>query len=317
MDAVALGHNRLIQQLTRIVSTAIERLRRGEALRRSDALLARAQYLTSTLSAQLRLSQESLAQAKSDLARMARVTSLGGLTASIVHELTQPLSGIVTNVSTCLRMLAAEPPNLDGARETARRTIRDAERASELISRLRAFFAKESPTTESVDLNEAIKEVIALSSPGLRRGEVVLRAELADDLPPVKGDRVQLEQVILNLLLNAAEAMGGIDDRPRLLMVRTARDEGERVRLTIRDVGVGFESQDMERLFEAFYTTKRGGIGIGLSVSRSIIESHHGRLWAALNEDGPGASVSFCIPCEPEGHESEFVRKALMEGGQM
>jgi C4-dicarboxylate-specific signal transduction histidine kinase len=317
MDAVALGHNRLIQQLTRIVSTAIERLRRGEALRRSDALLARAQYLISTLSAQLRLSQESLAQAKSDLARMARVTSLGGLTASIAHELTQPLSGIVTNVSTCLRMLAAEPPNLDGARETARRTIRDAERASELINRLRAFFAKESPTTESVDLNEAIKEVIALSSPGLRRGEVVLRAELADDLPPVKGDRVQLEQVILNLLLNAAEAMGCIDDRPRLLMVRTARDEGERVRLTIRDVGVGFESQNMERLFEAFYTTKRGGIGIGLSVSRSIIESHHGRLWAAPNEDGPGASVSFCIPCEPEGHESGFVRKALVEGGQM
>jgi len=296
MDAVALGHNRLIQQLTRIVSTAIERLRRGEALRRSDALLARAQYLISTLSAQLRLSQESLAQAKSDLARMARVTSLGALTASIAHEVNQPLSGIITNASTCLRMLDADPPNIDGARQTAQRTIRDGHRAVDVITRLRALFSKTDATTESVDLNEAIREVIALSRTELQRSQVISRVELGDDLPPVMGDRVQLQQVVLNLLMNAADAMTGIDDRPRRLIVRTERDEGDHVRLSVEDAGVGFGPEGVDKLVEQFYTTKNGGMGIGLAVSRSIIDSHHGRLWATPN-NGPGATFSFSIPC--------------------
>jgi signal transduction histidine kinase len=150
-----------------------------------------------------------------------------------------------------------------------------------------------------VDLNEATREVIALSLSELQRSRVILRAELADDLPPVTGDRVQLQQVILNLLLNASDAMSGVDDRPRQLVIRTERDEGDRVRLTVQDTGVGFEPQAVGRLFEAFYTTKSGGMGIGLSVSRSIIESHHGRLWAAPN-DGPGATFSFSIPRAPK-----------------
>ena len=231
---------------------------------------------------------------------MARVTSLGALTASIAHEVNQPLSGIITNASTCLRMLAADPPNVDGARETARRTIRDGNRASDVITRLRALFSKKDATTESVDLNEATREVIALSLSELQRNRVILRAELADDLPPVTGDRVQLQQVILNLLLNASDAMSGVDDRPRQLVIRTERDEGDRVRLTVQDAGVGFDPQAVDRLFEAFYTTKSDGMGIGLSVSRSIIESHHGRLWATPN-DGPGATFSFSIPRRPEG----------------
>jgi signal transduction histidine kinase len=197
-------------------------------------------------------------------------------------------------------MLAADPPNVDGARETARRTIRDANRASDVITRLRALFSRKNATTESVDLNEATQEVIALSLRELQRSRVTLRAELADDLPPVTGDRVQLQQVILNLLLNAADAMSGIDDRPRKLVIRTERDEDDRVRLTVQDTGVGFEPQVVGRLFEAFYTTKSGGMGIGLSVSRSIIESHHGRLWAAPN-DGAGATFSFSIPRAPTG----------------
>ena len=231
---------------------------------------------------------------------MARVTSLGALTASIAHEVNQPLSGIITNASTCLRMLAADPPNVDGARETARRTIRDGNRASDVITRLRALFSKKDATTESVDLNEATREVIALSLSELQRNRVILRPELADDLPPVTGDRVQLQQVILNLLRNASDAMSGVDDRPRQLVIRTERDEGDRVRLTVQDAGVGFDPQGVDRLFEAFYTTKSGGMGIGLSVSRSIIESHHGRLWAAPN-DGPGATFSFSIPRAAEG----------------
>jgi len=225
---------------------------------------------------------------------VARVTSLA-LTASIAHEVNQPLSGIITNASTCLRMLAADPPNVDGARETAQRTIRDGHRASDVITRLRALFSKKDATTESVNLNEATREVIALSWSELQRSRVILRAELGDDLPPVTGDRVQLQQVILNLLLNASEAMSGVDDRPRQLVIRTERDEGGRVRLTVQDAGGGFEPQDADKLFEPFYTTKSGGMGIGLSVSRSIIESHHGRLWAAPN-DGPGAAFSFSIP---------------------
>jgi signal transduction histidine kinase len=249
---------------------------------------------------QRRLSEEALAKARSELARVARVSSLGALTASIAHEVSQPLSGIITNASTCLRMLAADPPNVAGARETARRTIRDGNRASDVITRLRALFAKKDATTEMVDLNEAAREVIALSLSELQRSRIILRQEFADELPPVTGDRVQLQQVILNLLRNAADAMSCVDDRPRQLVIRTERDEGDRVRLTVHDVGVGFEPQSVDRLFEAFYTTKSGGMGIGLSVSRSIIESHRGRLWAAPN-DGPGATFAFSIPRRSEG----------------
>jgi C4-dicarboxylate-specific signal transduction histidine kinase len=247
---------------------------------------------------QRRLSEDALGKARSDLAHVARVTSLGVLTAAIAHEVNQPLSGIITNASTCLRMLAANPPNVDGARETARRTIRDGNRASEVITRLRAMFGKKNTITESVDLNEAAREVIALSLNELQRNRVILQPELADDLPLVTGDRVQLQQVILNLLRNASDAMREIDDRPRELLIRTERDGADGVRLSVQDAGVGLEAQDADRLFEAFYTDKSDGMGIGLSVSRSIIESHRGRLWAMPNE-GPGATFAFSIPRGP------------------
>jgi len=243
-----------------------------------------------------RLSEEARDKARSELAHVARMMSLGTLAASIAHEINQPLSGIVTNASTCLRMLGADPPKVDGARETARRTIRDANRASEVIARLRALYGKKEFTTESVDLNEATQEVIALSLNELQRNRVNLRPELADELPLVAGDRVALQQVILNLVRNASDAMSAIEDRPRDLVIRTERDEGDRVRLSVKDTGAGLEPQAAERLFEAFYTTKSDGMGMGLSVSRSIIEAHQGRLWATAN-DGPGARFSFSIPC--------------------
>jgi len=247
-----------------------------------------------------RSSEEALSKARSALSHVARVTSLGVLTASIAHEVNQPLSGIITNASTCLRMLAADPPNVDGARETARRTIRDGNRASEVIARLRALYGKKEPTTESVDLNEATGEVLALSVQELLRNRVSVQQQLADDQLLVTGDRVQLQQVILNLVRNASDAMSDIHDRPRHLLIRTDRDEGDRVRLTVQDAGVGFDPQAADRLFESFYTTKDDGMGIGLSVSRSIIENHHGRLWAKLNA-GPGATFSFSIPRASEG----------------
>ena len=230
---------------------------------------------------------------------MMRVTTMSELTASIAHEVNQPLSGIMTNAGTCLRMLAADPPDVAGACETTRRTIRDAHRASDVIARLRALFTGKELTTESMDLNDATREVIALSMSDLQRHRVLLRAELADDLPLITANRVQLQQVILNLLRNASDAMAGVDDGRRQLLIRTARDEGDRVRLTVQDVGVGLEAHLMDKLFQAFYTTKSGGMGIGLSVSRSIIERHGGRLWGEPN-DGPGATFVFSIPRVPE-----------------
>ena len=254
-----------------------------------------------------RLAEEARDKARSELTHVARVTSLGTLTASIAHELNQPLSGIVTNASTCMRMLAADPPNVDGARETARRTIRDGNRASEMITRLRALFSRKSVTIQSLDLNEAVREVIALSLGELQKNRVILRPELAHDLPLVTGDRVQLQQVILNLLRNASDAMSTINDRPRDLLIRTEPDDNDRVRLSVSDVGVGFEPQAADKLFDAFYTTKNEGMGIGLSVSRSIIERHQGRLWATPN-DGPGVTFLFSIPCGLEGSTSDDAR---------
>jgi PAS domain S-box-containing protein len=251
-----------------------------------------------------RLSEEALGRLRSELAHMTRVMTMGQLTASIAHEVNQPLSGIITNASTCLRMLAADPPNIDGALETTRRTIRDGNRASEVITRLRALYSKKEGSPESMDLNEATQEVIILSLSELQKNRIILRPEFTEELPQVTGDRVQLQQVIMNLLRNASDAMSGVDDRPRELTIRTEREEGDRVRLTVRDAGAGFDPRAMDRLFEAFYTTKNDGMGMGLSVSRSIIESHQGRLWATLN-DGPGATFSFSIPCASKGATGE------------
>ena len=242
-----------------------------------------------------RLSEAVLANVRSELAYMTRVASMGTLTASIAHEVNQPLSGIVTNANTCLRMLSAEPPNVAGALETARRSIRDGHRATDVIARLRALFTKKVTAREPVDLNEAAREVVALSLNELQRNRVTLRTELASDLPLINGDRIQLQQVILNLLMNASAAMSAVEDRPRRLVIRTEHDRANCIHLSVQDVGVGIKDEDKDRLFEAFYTTKANGMGIGLSVSRSIIESHDGQLWARSN-DGPGATFAFSIP---------------------
>jgi PAS domain S-box-containing protein len=242
-----------------------------------------------------RLSEETLARVRAELASVTRVTSLGALTASIAHEVNQPLAGIITNASTCLRMLGAEPPDIEGARETVRRTVRDGDRAAEVITRLRALFSRKELTLESVDLSEATREVIALSLNDLQRHRAILQLELAADLPPIAGDRIQLQQVILNLLRNAAEAMVDVHDRPRALLIRTEPEDGNRVRLTVRDAGTGVMPHTLDALFDPFYTTKSGGMGIGLFVSRSIIDAHQGRLWVKPN-DGPGVTFAFSVP---------------------
>ncbi len=241
------------------------------------------------------LSEDAVVRVRSELAHVARLMSLGVLAASIAHEVSQPLSGIVTNASTCLRMLATDPPDIDGARETARRMVRDGERASAVITSLRVLFAKKDGVVGLVDLNDSGRQVISLLRTELQRNHVLVRSEFADDLPPVMADGVQLQQVMLNLLLNAVEAMRAVEGRPRQLVVTTEHDAEDQVRFSVRDAGVGFDARAEERLFEPFYTTKSEGMGIGLAVSRSIVEGHHGRLWATLN-DGPGATFSFSVP---------------------
>jgi predicted ATPase/signal transduction histidine kinase len=246
-----------------------------------------------------RLSEAALGRVRSELAHVSRVSTLGNLSASIAHELNQPLSGVIMNASTCLRRLAADPPNVEGAVEIVRRVIRDANRASDVINRLRALFGKKEKAIELVDLNEAARELVALSLSDFHANSVTLQSEYADDLPLVTGDRVQLQQVILNLLRNATDAMTDVNDRPRHLLIKTELEEEGRVRLTVRDSGIGFSQDGMDQLFNAFYTTKSHGMGMGLSVSRSIIESHNGRLWAVPN-DGPGVTFSFSIPITPQ-----------------
>jgi signal transduction histidine kinase len=247
-----------------------------------------------------RVSEEALGRARTELTRVARATTLGALAASIAHEVSQPLSGMVSNANTCLKMLVAEPPNVEGARETVRRTIRDGDRATDVIVRLRAMFRKEELTKHAVDINDSINEVLVLSRSELRRSGVAVRTEFAAGLPQVAGDRVQLQQVMMNLLLNALEAMSDVHDRPRQVFVATVLADDGQVCLSVRDSGVGLDSQFVEKLFEAFYTTKDAGMGIGLSVSRSIIDHHGGRLWAMPNA-GPGATFAFSVPAASRG----------------
>jgi PAS domain S-box-containing protein len=232
-----------------------------------------------------------------ELARANRIATFAQLSASIAHELNQPLTGITTNCFTCSRMLTADPADIDGAREAVQRTMRDGLRAASVVERLRALFSKNEPVFEPVDVNETARDVIGLSRDEIQNSRVALRTELANDLPVVRGDRIQLQQVILNLLRNALDAMATVDERRRALLITTTRVEADCVQLSVSDSGVGFDPEAIGRLFEPFYSTKSDGMGMGLSVSRSIIEHHQGRLWAVPN-DGTGATFLFSIPSQ-------------------
>ena len=239
--------------------------------------------------------QESLHQARLDLARINRVMLVGQMTAAIAHEINQPLTGVVTHAGACLRWLAAQPPNMEEARETLEHIVKDGRRAAETISRIRTLVKKMPLREDRIDINEAIVEVISLSRSELERNSVELRTQLSSDLPLVASDRVQLQQVILNLIANAVEAMSDVRDRPRELIVATVAGDSRDVCVDVRDSGPGFESADLHRLFDSFYTTKPDGIGMGLSISRSIVEAHGGRLWATPNKPH-GAVFRFTLP---------------------
>jgi PAS domain S-box-containing protein len=239
--------------------------------------------------------EEALGEAQAKLAHVTRVMSLGELTASIAHEVNQPLGAIVTNGQACLRLLAREPPDLDKSREVVGRMISDGLRASDVITRIRALLKRNVTEKVLLHVNEIIQEVIALTSIELSRNEIHLQTILAADLPPVLGDRVQLQQVILNLLLNAKEAMSGMRWQPRELFITSLASKSGEAVVVVRDSGTGLDPQDGDRIFDAFFTTKADGLGLGLSISRRIIEAHGGRLWASPNED-QGATIQFALP---------------------
>jgi C4-dicarboxylate-specific signal transduction histidine kinase len=252
-------------------------------------------YGTNTDIEDRKRAEDALHQAQAALAHVTRVATLGELTASIAHEVNQPLAGVVTNGQACLRWLARAVPDLEEARAAVERIIRDGQRASEVIQRIRALARKTDPHKVRLDLNDVIHEVVRLVHREVLGHRVSLRTDLAPTLPPVLGDRVQLQQVLINLVINGIEAMASVTDRPRELWIRSYQLAADRVCAAVQDTGIGIDPADADRLFHAFFTTKPGGLGMGLSISRSIIEAHGGRLWASRNV-GPGAAVQFTLP---------------------
>jgi PAS domain S-box-containing protein len=240
--------------------------------------------------------EDSLRQAQAELSHVTRMMTLGELAASIAHEVNQPLSGVVSNGSACLRWLATDSPDLDEIREGIRDIVRDAKRAAEVLARIRALVTKrKAPPREELDLNETIREVLAIVGDEAKRKSVMIRTEFADELPPIFGDRVQLQQVMLNLVMNGLEAMSSVSERARDLVITTGNTDPDQVQVTVEDSGTGLDPNAIERIFTPFYTTKPAGMGMGLSISRSILQQHGGRLWAAANE-GPGTSFHFTLP---------------------
>jgi PAS domain S-box-containing protein len=237
--------------------------------------------------------EEALRLAQAELAHVARLTTLGELTASIAHEINQPLGAMVNNASACVRWLAAQ--NLEEARQSALRVVADGHRAADIIGRIRALAQKAPPHKDWLDLNATIWDVLALVRSEVQRHRVVVETHLAEEVPLVRADRIQVQQVLLNLLINAIEALSGVGDGPRALVVRSDTDASQGVLVTVRDAGPGLDPQHLDRLFDAFYTTKPHGLGLGLAISRRIIEAHGGRLWATPNT-GPGATFQFTLP---------------------
>jgi PAS domain S-box-containing protein len=248
-----------------------------------------------------RQAEEALRQAQADLARISRITTMGELTASLAHEVNQPIAAAVTDANTCLRWLNRDHPDLEEAREAASRVVKDATRAAEIISRTRLLFKKVNPQWESVDLNEIIREMVALMSGESARYSVSVRTELAAGLPQVMGDRVQLQQVLMNLIINSIEAMKDVHGTRELTIQSQCGDDGQ-VLISVSDTGVGLPPQQADQIFNAFFTTKGHGTGMGLRISRTIVESHGGRLWAS-DSSPRGASFCFALPIKADAHD--------------
>jgi signal transduction histidine kinase len=246
-----------------------------------------------------RRAEETLRKSQAELAHITRVMTMGELAASIAHEINQPLAAVVNNASACLRWLASDSPNLDEARQAARNIVRDGSRAGEVITRIRAILKKTDTENGRVDINQIIRDVVSLMRDEAARNNVTLRMDLPEGLPHVRGDRVQLQQVILNLVMNGIEAMATLTDRPREIVIRSRRHESDSVLVTVYDTGTGIEPKELNKIFDAFYTTKAQGLGMGLAISRSIIEDHGGQL-SAIPTEGLGTTFQFTLPAYRE-----------------
>jgi PAS domain S-box-containing protein len=246
-----------------------------------------------------REAEAELRRVRTELARVARVTTLGELTAAIAHEVNQPLTGVISSGNACLRWLAANPPNLGAARRSVERMIDDGSRAADVIRRIRDMVRKSPPRKDAFNINDTIMEVLALIRTELSRNDISPRAELANDLPVVWGDRIQLQQVILNLVMNAIEAMSEVSPTQRKLLITSVKDGSNGVLVRIQDSGIGLDGESLDHLFEAFFTTKARGMGMGLAVSQTILQAHGGRLWATPNASH-GATFQFTLPANDE-----------------
>src|SRR5437867_2061707 len=257
-------------------------------------------YGTSTDIEDRKRAEEALREAQAVLARVARATVVGELTASIAHEVNQPLGAVVTNADAALRWLDGKRPNLNEAREALQRIVRDGNRASEVVARIRALLKDGTPIKIQFNLGEVIAEVVALTEAEAQQRKVSVQTRMESNLPRVTADRVQVQQVLMNLMMNALDALEEIIDRPRVLTIRAGTDSPNSVRVAVQDTGIGVDRQQAERLFRAFFTTKPNGLGMGLAISRSIIEAHGGRLWMTPN-DGPGVTFQFALPVKNGG----------------
>jgi len=294
-DPKIIGSGREVMGLRKDGSTFPMDLSVGEARQDGESIFV---GIIRDLTSRKRTEAE-LEQARAELVRVARVTTLGELTAAIAHEVNQPLTGLVSSGNACLRWLAGDVPNLKAARQSVERMISAGSRAGEVIRRIRALVGKAPPLRDRLNINDAITEVIALIRGEIQRNRISLRTKLSTDVPLVLGDRIQLQQVILNLILNAMEAMSDLSPQPRELSVSSAKDGPNGALVSVRDSGTGLDGTVLDRLFEAFYTTKAHGMGIGLAVSRTIIQAHGGRLWAAPNVP-QGAIFQFTLPADGE-----------------
>jgi NO-binding membrane sensor protein with MHYT domain len=248
---------------------------------------------------------EALRQTQADLAYIQRVTTMGELAASISHEVTQPLAAAVTNAQAALRWLDAQPPDLDGVRQALGGALKDGWRATEIVGRIRNLIKKEPLRKDALEVNEAIVELIPLTRGEVMKNNVSVQMQLAEGLPRIQGDRVQLQQVMLNLFINAVEAMSSVSEGSRALLIRTGKHGSDEVLVAVQDSGPGLNPGSFERLFDSFYTTKSGGMGMGLSICRSIVEAHGGRIWATPNA-GPGITVQLTLPINDQATASRM-----------
>ncbi len=245
--------------------------------------------------AERKRAEEAYHEAQAELARVTRISAMGALAASISHEVNQPLAAVVTNADACAIWLSSDPPNLEEARAAVDSIAREGTRASDVVRQIRAMFSKTAPDRARVDVNELLREACGLMEAELSRGQVALQIELAADPVAAPGDRVQLQQVVVNLVLNGIEAMSSVADRPRRLVVRSDKRKQDEVLISVQDAGIGIDPKNQRRIFDAFFTTKGKGMGMGLSISHSVVEAHGGRLWATANQDW-GATMQFTLP---------------------